>query len=184
LAGGVPAAVYGFTTDVASRIKQKLPFHESDTGGIGGTLTGNALAVRSMRATLEHVLTEDAYKRMLHLGDVMVSDIQKVIDEYNIPFIVKQLGCRVEYWPSKIAPRNGGEAADASHSNLDAYFHLYALNRGVLITPFHNMLLLCPDSSLADVSLHTRVFRDCVRSLLGLPPLADCVPPLSQSAKL
>lgn len=178
LAGGVPAAVYGFNAEVAQQIRDKMPHDESDTGGIGGTLTANALAVRAMRATLEHVLTAEAYERMLSLGDVLARDVQAVIDEYRLPFIVKQLGCRVEYWPAERAPRNGGEAAAAGNADIDALFHIFALNRGVLITPFHNMLLLCPDSNLDDVKWHTRVFRDCVRAVLGYEPLPDASPVL------
>jgi len=166
LAGGVPAAVYGFTQDVADRFFHHLNLDDSDVGGIGGTLAGNALSIAAMRATLEDVLTESAYKKAIDLSIHFTDGIESVIQENNLPWIVKRLGCRSEYWFREKPPRNGGEAFEAIDSELDRYMHLFSLNRGILMTPFHNMALIAPDTSVEDVNYHTRVFGEAVKSLL------------------
>jgi glutamate-1-semialdehyde 2,1-aminomutase len=165
LAGGVPAGVYGFTQDVADRFWAGLEIDTSDVGGIGGTLAGNALSIAAMRATLEHVLVPAMYERCFELADRYEAGVQAVIDEFQLPWIVKRLGFRVEYWFSLAAPRNGGEANAAVDSELDRYMHLFALNRGILMTPFHNMALIAADVTEADVEAHTQVFRAAVVSL-------------------
>ena len=166
LASGVPAAVFGFTAEVARRWKARTQLDLSDTGGIGGTLAGNALALAAMRATLTQVLTEEAYGRMIPLAERFAAGVEGVIAEHGLPWIVKRLGARAEYWFRATAPRNGGEAAAAIDAELDRYMHLAALNRGILMTPFHNMALMCPATSAADVDLHTAVFRESVRAVL------------------
>ena len=166
LASGVPAAVYGFTEEVARRHRQKTSLDLADTGGIGGTLAGNALALAAMRATLTEVLTEEAYGRMIPLAERFAAGVEQVIAELGLPWIVKRLGARAEYWFRAEAPRNGGEAAAAVDAELDRYMHLAALNRGVLMTPFHNMALMCPATTAADVDLHTAVFRESVQAVL------------------
>ena len=93
--------------------------------------------------------------------------VEEVIAQHNLPWIVKQLGCRVEYWFRPAPPRNGGEASAAVDTELDRYMHLCALNRGILMTPFHNMALIAPDTSEADIDLHTQVFAESVQQLLA-----------------
>jgi glutamate-1-semialdehyde 2,1-aminomutase len=165
LAGGIPAGVYGFTQEVAEAFWSKLALEDSDVGGIGGTLAGNALSIAAMRATLEHVLTPDMYARCNKLADRYEAGVQDVIREFDLPWIVKRLGFRVEYWFRSSPPRNGGEANAAVDSELDRYMHLFALNRGILMTPFHNMALIAADTSESDVDHHTKVFREAVRIL-------------------
>ncbi len=165
LAGGVPAAVYGFTQQVADEFVTRLDVNDSDVGGIGGTLAGNALSIAAMKATLEHVLTPAFYERAIALQEKFTAGVETVIAEFNLPWIVKRLGNRSEYWFRPRPPRNGGEAAVAIDHELDRYMHLYMLNRGILMTPFHNMALISPDTSAADVDYHTQVFRDAVKSL-------------------
>jgi len=167
LAGGVPAATYGFSTEIAERFHSRLNLEDSDVGGIGGTLAGNALSIAAMRATLEHVLTDSAYKKAIELSIRFARGVESIIDEFNLPWIVKRLGCRSEYWFRKTPPRNGGEAFAATDSELDRYMHLYSLNRGILMTPFHNMALIAPDATETDIDYHTKVFRDAVISLTG-----------------
>jgi glutamate-1-semialdehyde 2,1-aminomutase len=144
-----------------------LNLDDSDVGGIGGTLAGNALSIAAMRATLEHVLTAEAYQRAIELSIRFTNGVEQTISEFNLPWIVKRLGCRSEYWFREAPPRNGGEANAAIDSELDRYMHLYSLNRGILMTPFHNMALIAPDTSESDVDYHTRVFREAVISLVG-----------------
>jgi len=165
IASGIPAAVYGFTAEVAARWREKTSVDLSDTGGIGGTLAGNALAVAAMKATLTEVLTEAAYARMIPLAERFAEGVEAVIAERQLPWIVKRLGARAEYWFRATAPRNGGEAAAAIDAELDRYMHLAALNRGVLMTPFHNMALMCPATTAEDVDLHTAVFRESVAAV-------------------
>lgn len=167
LASGVPAAVYGFSPDVARRWRERTQLELADTGGIGGTLAGNALALAAMRATLSGVLTEDAYARMIPLAERFAAGVEEVIREHGLPWIVKRLGARAEYWFRPAPPRNGGEAAAAVDVELDRYMHLAALNRGILMTPFHNMALMCPATAPSDVDLHTTVFRESVRAVLA-----------------
>jgi glutamate-1-semialdehyde 2,1-aminomutase len=166
LAGGVPAAVYGFSQDVADRFHSRLTLEDSDVGGIGGTLAGNALSIAAMRATLKYVLTEFAYKKAIDLSNRFAHGVESVISEMHVPWIVKRLGCRSEYWFREIPPKNGGEAFAAIDSELDRYMHLYSLNRGILMTPFHNMALISPDTTQKDVDYHTQVFHDAVQSLI------------------
>jgi glutamate-1-semialdehyde 2,1-aminomutase len=167
LAGGVPAAVYGFTEEVAEAFNEKLDVDDADVGGIGGTLAGNALSIAAMKATLENVLTDEFYKTAIALQEGFTAGVESVIREYQLPWIVKRLGNRSEYWFRPRPPRNGGEAFAAIDHELDRYMHLYTLNRGVLMTPFHNMALISPDTTQEDVDYHTKIFRDAVQSLFG-----------------
>ena len=171
LAGGVPAAVYGMSREVAERVIQRTSVDKADTGGIGGTLAGNALSIAAMRATLEEVLTQDAYDRSVPLAARWAAGVQSVIDEFRLPWHVTQLGCRAEYWFIERPPRNGGEAAEAADDALDRYMHLASLNRGILMTPFHNMALIAPQTTEANVDRHTAVFREIVAQLVGEPAL-------------
>ncbi|MCG2786353.1 MAG: aspartate aminotransferase family protein [Anaerolineae bacterium] len=167
LAGGVPAAVYGFTQQVADEFIARLDVNDSDVGGIGGTLAGNALSIAAMKATLENVLTPEFYEKTIALQEKFTAGVEAVIAEYNLPWIVKRLGNRSEYWFRPRPPRNGGEAAAAIDHELDRYMHLYMLNRGILMTPFHNMALISPETTQVDVDYHTQVFRAAVKSLFS-----------------
>jgi glutamate-1-semialdehyde 2,1-aminomutase len=167
IAGGIPAAVYGLSAEVAECVQAQMRADESDTGGIGGTLAGNALSLVAMRATLEHVLVQEAYDRTIPLAQRWTDGVQSVIDAYALPWHVTRLGCRAEYWFSPTPPRNGAQAAAAADSDLDRYMHLAALNRGVLLTPFHNMALIAPATTDADIDRHTTVFRESVEALLA-----------------
>ncbi len=167
IASGIPAAVYGLSAEVADRARVQTPLEDIDTNGIGGTLSGNALALAAMRVTLEQVLTAEAFERMIPLAERFEQGVLDVIAAHDLPWIVKRLGCRAEYWFRPTPPRNGGEAVAAIDFELDQYMHLYALNRGILMTPFHNMALISPYTSAADIDAHTRVFREAVQSLVA-----------------
>jgi glutamate-1-semialdehyde 2,1-aminomutase len=165
LAGGVPAAVYGFTEEVARAFSERLNVDDADVGGIGGTLAGNALSIAAMKATLQHVLTDEFFKKAINLQEYFTEGVESVIQEFRLPWIVKRLGNRSEYWFRPTPPRNGGEAFAAIDHELDRYMHLFALNRGILLTPFHNMALISPDITREDVDYHTKVFREAVTLL-------------------
>ena len=167
LAGGVPAAVYGFSEEVAQAFSERLDVDDADVGGIGGTLAGNALSIAAMKATLQNVLTDEFYEKAIALQERFTAGVESVIKEFELPWIVKRLGNRSEYWFRPTPPRNGGEALAAIDHELDRYMHLFALNRGILMTPFHNMALISPETTQADVDHHTQVFRDAVASLFA-----------------
>lgn len=167
IASGIPAAVYGFTEELAAKLDGSISVDECDTGGIGGTLAGNALSLAAIKATLENVLTDEAYKRCIPLAARFTDGVKQVIDEKGLPWTVQQLGSRAEYWFRETAPKNGGEAAQSADPELDRFMHLAALNRGILMTPFHNMALVSPASTEADIDRHTEVFRESVELLLN-----------------
>ena len=167
IAGGLPGATYGFTQKVADMILERHSLEDCDTGGIGGTLAGNALSLAAMRATLTNVLTREAFDRMIPMAERWTAGVQKVIQDFSLPWHVTRLGCRAEYLFSPSEPKNGTEAHDAMDFELERFMHLYAMNRGILLTPFHNMALMSPATAPEDVDYHTKVFREAVRELAG-----------------
>jgi glutamate-1-semialdehyde 2,1-aminomutase len=166
IGGGVPCAVYGFGPALADLIHADWDYHAADECGIGGTLAGNALSLAAMRATLAEVLTDEAFAHTIPLAERWTAGVQGVIDEFGLPWVVKRLGCRAEYWPRPAPPKNGGEAAAAEDEQLDRYLHLFMLNRGILMTPFHNMALMAPQTTAEDVDRHTAIFREAIESLV------------------
>ena len=165
IAGGIPAAAYGFSELVAERVQAEITDEVADTGGIGGTLAANVLQFAAMRATLSEVLTDEAFARMIALGERFEAGVQGAIDENGLPWHVTRLGCRVEYLFHAERSRTGAQAAAAGDEALDRLIHLYALNRGILLTPFHNMALMSPATTEADVDRHTEVFDEAAREL-------------------
>jgi glutamate-1-semialdehyde 2,1-aminomutase len=165
IGGGIACAAYGFSDEVATRIETAIPREESDVGGIGGTLAANVLSLAAMRATLDEVLTDDAFARMLELGERFEAGVQASIDEHALPWHVTRLGCRVEYLFRAERPRNGSEAAAGGDPLLDRLVHLWALNRGILLTPFHNMALMSPATTVDDVDRHTEVFAEVASAI-------------------
>jgi glutamate-1-semialdehyde 2,1-aminomutase len=167
IGSGVPAAAYGFTAAVAAGIATRIRDDQADAGGIGGTLAGNALSLAAMRATLESVLTEEAYARTIPLARRWAEGVEAVIRAQRLPWHVTVLGCRAEYWFCDRPPRNGAEAAGSIDAELDRYMHLAALNRGILMTPFHNMALVAPGTTETDIDRHSHVFRESVEAIVG-----------------
>jgi len=165
VAGGFPAAVMGLSQDVVDRFMVGLPREWSM--GLGGTLSGNPLAVAALRANLEHVMTKDAFDHMIPLAKRLNNGIDKVINDYDLPWYVHHFGARVEYRFRKVPPTNGTEAIASYDDELDKLVHLYITNRGVLITPLHTMMLTSIETTEADIDFHNKVFRDFVEELLG-----------------
>jgi len=165
IGSGVPAAAYGISYRVADEILAEISADTTDESGLGGTLSGNALAVAAMRATLEHVITEENFQRMMPLAERFAEGVDVIIKSKELPWHVVRLGARVEYRFTPTQPKNGGEAESAKDPELDRLMHLYALNRGILLTPFHNMALISPYTTAEDVDLHARVFGECVEEL-------------------
>jgi glutamate-1-semialdehyde 2,1-aminomutase len=166
IGGGVPAAAYGLSTEVADRLRGPLFADDVDVSGVGGTLTGNALAIAAVKATLSTALTDDDFARTIPLAVRWTDGVQAAIDAHELPWTVQRLGCRAEYWFCP-APHDGAQAAAAVDPQLDGFMHLWALNRGILLTPFHNMALLSPHHDADDVDLHTEVFAAAVEQLVA-----------------
>jgi glutamate-1-semialdehyde 2,1-aminomutase len=170
IGGGIPSGAYGLSREVAAAVTRHTTAGDADivdVGGVGGTLAGNALSTAAMRATLEEVLTPAAFEHMTALATAFAAGVQQTFDELDVPWSISQLGARAEYRFARPAPRTGEESAAAADDALDAYLHLALCNRGILMTPFHNMALMCPQTSRADVDLHTVVFREVVGELFG-----------------
>jgi len=165
IAGGVPVGAYGMSDDFASRVLSKTVWNEADVGGVGGTLAGNALSIAAARATLDAVLTPAAFERMIALGERFAAGVEEVIATHGLAWQATRLGCRVEYMFSAEPPRSGAEAAAAFDPALDRLLHLAMLNRGVLMTPFHMMALMCPATAEADVDAHTAALAEIAAEL-------------------
>ncbi len=166
IGGGIPSGAYGITEEVAASIRAHAEADLVDVGGVGGTLAGNVLSTAAMRATLGEVLTEAAFEHMISLATRFREGVESTLGEFDVPWSIAQLGARAEYRFARPAPRNGTESAAAHDDELEEYLHLFMSNRGVLMTPFHNMALMCPDTRQADVDLHTALFREAVAKLM------------------
>ena len=167
IAGGIPAGAYGMTQELGDKVRSSLHLEDIDVGGVGGTLAGNALSLVGMRATLGEVLTPESYPAMIDQATRWTQGVSQALEDWNVPWQVTQLGTRAEYSFLPHAPHDGGEAAHADDFELQQYLHLHALNRGILMTPFHNMALMSPATSAQDVDAHTAHFREAVESLFG-----------------
>ena len=166
IGGGMPAAVYGMTSEVATRLEVLMTSNEVDVSGVGGTLTGNALALAAVRATLSSTLLQSDFDQMIPLATRWTTGVRSAFESFSLDWHVQQLGCRAEYWFGP-PPTDGAGAAATGDHDLESYLHLYALNRGVLLTPFHNMALMCPSHTSDDVDLHTEIFSDSLQSICG-----------------
>jgi glutamate-1-semialdehyde 2,1-aminomutase len=166
IGSGIPAAVYGLSEEVGDLVSKSIKVDESDIGGIGGTLAGNALSLAAMRATLENTLNKETFAHTIPLAIRFADEVKKVIDEFELPWVINRLGCRSEYWFCESLPRNGGDAEAAVDAELDRYMHLVAMNRGILMTPFHNMALIAPDITEKEIDYHTKVFREAVSQII------------------
>ena len=165
IAGGVPIGAYGVSAELAERIAAEEDADYEDTGGVGGTLAGNALSLAAARATLGEVLTAEAFERMSALRERFVAGAEEALERHSVPWSVVSLGARAEYRFSPEPPRTGAESAAAGDREVEEYLHLYLLNRGVLITPFHNMALMCPATTEAQVDRHTEAFTAALEEL-------------------
>ena len=165
IAGGIPMGAYGLSAELADQALSRTDLDLVDMGGVGGTLAGNPLSVAATRATLEQVLTDDAFAQMIDTATYFAVGVQSVIDRYALPWSLSQLGARAEYRFANPAPRTGTESAASADGELEDLIHLYLLNRGILLTPFHNMALMSPVTTRADVDLHHKVFGALIDEL-------------------
>ena len=164
IGGGVPVAAYGMTQEVASRVEERLRNSDVDVSGIGGTLTGNALALAAVRATLSNALTASDFSKTIPMARMWADGVRSAYSSAGLDWHVQQLGCRAEYWFSS-PPRNGAEAAAAMDHDLESFMHLFCLNRGILLTPFHNMALISPSHTESQITHHNEVFSEAISCL-------------------
>ena len=165
IGSGIPSGALGLSADIGRSLLADPDADYEDTGGVGGTLAGNALSLAAARATLGEVLTDEAFERMIGLRERFVAGVEAAIADHGMPWSIISLGARCEYRYSPEPPRTGAESAAAGDPTLDEYLHLYLMNRGVLITPFHNMALMCPATTEEQVDRHTQAFGDAVAEL-------------------
>jgi len=166
IAAGIPAGAYGLAEGFAAGAAGVVPEKLSDIGGVGGTLAANALTMAAMKATLSEILTDGFYERNIPLAEKYNRGVRETIDKYGLDWCVTSLGIRTEYWFRKEPPRNGSEAAGVTDEELENYMHLAMMNRGVLMTPFHNMALITNGVTCGDIDYHTEMFDEAVRAII------------------
>ena len=176
IAGGYPGAILGFNRELTDWLEKRVAWH--NFFGFGGTLSGNAVAVASIRAALEKVLNENTFSRMIQLAETMEYEIAKLIEEHQLDWYVSRIGCRVEFRFTPQAPKSGGEALlnDAEYNEVDiieegltgpieALVHIYCANRGVLLTPIHEMALVGPTATEDDIYKYVSILEEMVKEL-------------------
>ncbi|KJC42349.1 aminotransferase [Bradyrhizobium sp. LTSP885] len=167
IAGGIPAGIFGLSQEIAERLWTLVPHvnpreRQSAHLGFGGTLAGNALTVTTMRAVLEKVLTPANYERMIATATRLASDISRLIEANRLPWHVTQIGARAEIMFMREPPRSGADVIAGRQPDLETLLHAFYMNEGILVTPFHTMLLMCPATSATDVERHTAVFTQFI----------------------
>jgi glutamate-1-semialdehyde 2,1-aminomutase len=167
IAGGIPIGAYGVSAELSARIAGLDEADLVDVGGVGGTLAGNTLSLAAAHATLSEVLTREAFEGMFALRERYVEGVESVLAARGIPWTIVSLGARAELCFAPEPPRTGGESAALFDTALEDALHLHLLNRGVMITPFHNMALMSPATTPADVDRHTEVFDEAIAALVA-----------------
>jgi glutamate-1-semialdehyde 2,1-aminomutase len=165
VAGGFPCAVYGFTAEVEERIRGMLASKPPGHSGIGTTLAGNPMAMAALRACLEKVMTPAAYTHMIAMAERLEDGLEQLIDVERLPWHVQRVGARLEVGFTREPPRTGRESIDNLPSLLPDAIRLYLLNRGLVITPFHNMMLMSPVTPAASVDRLASAWAQCVNEL-------------------
>ena len=166
IAGGLPAAAYGFSSDMAKKMQAAKDSAPPGHSGIGTTLSGNMMTLAAIHATLTETATEAAYRHMLDLASTLEKQLTASIKVHNLPWNISRMGARLELQFCAAAPTNAAEARSAQNDTVEGAIHLYLLNRGVLLTPFHNMMLVCPATTEADLNRLVTTFNDCLALLV------------------
>ena len=167
IAGGIPVGAYGLSAELGAALTGRADLDLVDMGGVGGTLAGNPVSMAATRACLAEVLTDAAFAGMIETATAFAGGLRRIIDGYALPWSVAQLGARVEYRFASPAPRDGSESAASADPELEDFLHVYLANRGVLLTPFHNMALMSPATTAGDVARHHEVFAAALAALLA-----------------
>ena len=165
IAGGMPCAVYGLTEALRARI-EALPGGGADGhSGMGTTLAANMLALAALQACLTEVMSEAAFAQMEQEAQRLEHGLHALLHRCALPWHVQRVGARVELGFGARPARNGSESAAAMRPELERALHLYLLNRGVLLTPFHNMMLVSPQTDAAAVARLLAVLEAAVGEL-------------------
>ena len=174
VAGGLPCSVFGVSADVAARmqvLQQKPSAPDSHGGhghsGMGTTLSANMFSMRAMRINLQQVMTEAAYAHMIPLAEYLAGHLRELLHRHDLPWSITQIGARIELQFSASPPRTGREAEAAFDDTLEQCIHLYLLNRGIMITPFHNMMLVCPHTQPDDVDRLVTALNEFLHELMN-----------------
>ena len=165
IAGGLPAAAYGFSSEMANRMKAAKDSAPAGHSGIGTTLSGNMMTLATIHATLTEVATESAYQHMLALASLLELQLTASIKSHNLAWNISRMGARLELQFCATPPSNAAEAREAQNVTLESAIHLYLLNRGVLLTPFHNMMLMSPATTQTDIARLIQIFNNCLEVL-------------------
>ena len=165
IAGGLPAAAYGFSSEMANRMKAAKDSAPAGHSGIGTTLSGNMMTLATIHATLTEVATENAYQHMLALASLLEQQLTASIKSHNLTWNISRMGARLELQFCATPPSNAAEAREAHNVTLESAIHLYLLNRGVLLTPFHNMMLMSPATTQTDIARLIQIFNNCLEVL-------------------
>jgi glutamate-1-semialdehyde 2,1-aminomutase len=165
IAGGLPAAAYGFSAEMSARMQVAKDNAPPGHSGIGTTLSGNMMTLAAIEATLTKVATETAYTHMLTLARLLEYQLIDAINAHKLPWNITRLGARLELQFCATSPKNAQQAREAQNDTIESAIHLYLLNRGVLLTPFHNMMLVCPATTETDIHKLVRVFNECLKEL-------------------
>lgn len=168
IGGGIPAGAFGMSEAFEALLLARTDLDLIDMGGIGGTMAGSALSMAAVRATLEDVLTEQAFDHMIGLATTYADGVRALLTRFDLPWTISQLGARAEYRFTPVSARNGSESAAAHDDDLDDYLHIALANRGVMLTPFHNMALMCPATTPEQVALLLAALEDAVARLRGV----------------
>ncbi|WP_328820491.1 transaminase [Permianibacter fluminis] len=169
IAGGLCAAVYGFTAEVFAAMNRVRDQREPGHSGMGTTLAANLLTLRAMRAMLSDVMSHEAYAHMLPLAEYLADGLRALFGRHQLPWSIAQVGARCEWIFAPTVPRTGAEAlAREDDHDLGAALHLALLNRGVLVTPFHHMCLVSPQTQRADIDALLNALDDCLLLLKHL----------------
>jgi len=166
IAGGLPGAAYGMRRELAEQIGKLLSRDEIDTGGIGGTVAGSVFSAVAIRTTLREVLTDDVFPGMISAANKWAEGVEEVLKRRGVDWSVTRLGARAEYHFTPSPPQNGGAAAAAVDHELERYLHLHALNRGIVMTPFHNMALFSPVTPTDAAERHSYAFDEAIATLI------------------
>ena len=165
IAGGIPAALYGFSGEVAERIQNYLAKRGQGRSGIGTTLSGSRIQLALIRCVLEEFMTDAVFEASITLAQRLERGVADVIIKHSLPWHVTRVGARVEFMCCEKPPDNGYEASQVIHRPIDEAVHRFLLNRGVVITPFHNMMLICPSTTKANVDQLVQTLEACVAEL-------------------
>jgi glutamate-1-semialdehyde 2,1-aminomutase len=165
IAGGIPAAAYGFSHEVAERIRIHFESGSDGRSGIGTTLSGSKIQLALIKTVLTNYLTEGAFGPLVSLAKNLETGIAQCLIKHGVPWHVTRVGARVEFMCCPVPPKNGYEASKLVHQPVDQAIHHFLLNRGVIITPFHNMMLICPATTQKHVDQLLSGLDDCIAEL-------------------